>query len=186
MAAGSDGLGVASFGDEAEATIRALIDVVGAPDIATGWQDPRDPSNKPLWPGCPGTTARLLQWTGSLRAVFTNWDGNLSAPGGTVPEPFFARYGLLHTSPVRTADGASPGMTLCEARAIYGARISISDRPDDAVELYSFAIDGTGSPLTRTGPLRGWLFPPDGADTEQGPDDNWTIGAFTAGVSSTP
>lgn len=183
LAAGSDGLGVASFGDEAEGVIQALIGVLGAPDVDTGWQDPTDPSNQPLWPGCPGTTARLLQWTGNLGVLFTDWDGDLSTPGGTLPERYFAGYGLWQSTSVRTVDGASPGMTLADARAIYGVRISISDLPDDAVGLYSFAVDGTGSPLTRTGPLRGWLFPPAVEDGQQGPDDDWTIGALTAGVS---
>jgi hypothetical protein len=190
LVARNDGLGVVSFGEEAEAAIETLIDVLGAPEVDTGWQDPTDPASEPLWPGCPGTTARLLQWTDNLGAVFTNWDGSLSTPTGTVPNPYFAGYGLFQTTTVRTIDGASPGMTLSQARDIYGDRLSVSDQPDEAVELYSFAIDGTGSPLTRTGPLRGWLFPPDGADGGQGPEgpgDDWTIGALTVGVScSTP
>ena len=186
LVAADDGLTLVSFGGEAEGAIDALIGVLGSPDVDTGWQDPTDPANEPLWPGCPGATARLLQWTGNLGVLFTDWDGDLTTPGGTVPEPYFAGYGLWDTTSVRTVDGASPGMALAEARGIYSDRLWVSDRPDEAVELYSFAIDGTGSPLTKTGPLRGWLFPPDGTDPAQaadGPGDDWTIGAFTAGVS---
>jgi hypothetical protein len=153
VVAANDGLTLVSFGDEAEGAIDALIGVLGSPDVDTGWQDPTDPANEPLWPGCPGATARLLQWTGNLGALFTDWNGDLTTPGGTVPEPYFAGYGLWGTTSVRTVDGASPGMTLAEARGIYGDRLWVSDRPDEGVELYSFAIDGTGSPLTKTGPL---------------------------------
>lgn len=186
LVAGNDGLTLVSFGDEAEAAIATLTGVLGPPDVDTGWQDPADPANTPLWPGCPGATARLLQWTDNLGALFTDWNADLSTPRGTVPERHFAGYGLWQTTTIRTVDGASPGMTLADARAIYGDRLTVSDRPDDAVELYSFAIDGTGSPLTRTGPLRGWLFPPDHPDSDgipKGPGDDWTIGALTAGVS---
>ena len=68
-------------------------------------------TNEGVWPGCPGTTARLLQWTDNLGAVFTNWDGDLSTPTGTVPDPYFAGYGLWPTTTVRTIDGASPPTT---------------------------------------------------------------------------
>lgn len=185
LVAADDGLTLVSFGDEAEGAIEALVTMLGSPDVDTGWQDPTDPANEPLWPGCPGATARLLQWTGDLGAVFTDWDGDPSIPGGAVPEPYFAGYGLWDTTPVRTVDGASPGMTLAVVRDIYGDRLWVSDRPDEAVELYSFAIDGTGSPLTKTGPLRGWLFPPEGTDPTpaDGPWDDWIVRAFTAGVS---
>ncbi|MGF1597935.1 MAG: hypothetical protein ACFCVK_13545 [Acidimicrobiales bacterium] len=189
LVATDGGLTLVSFGDEAEVTIQTLIGVLGPPDVDTGWQDPTDPANE-LWPGCPGATARALVWTGNIGTVFTDWDGDLSKAGGTVPEPYFAGYGLWPTTSIPTVDGGSPGSTLAEARAIYGDRLWVSDQPDGAVELYSFAIDGTGSPLTKTGPLRGWLFPPDGADpalAADGPGDDWTLDAFTAGVScSTP
>jgi hypothetical protein len=189
LVAANNGLTLVSFGEEAEAAIAVLTGVLGSPDVDTGWQDPSDPASEPLWPGCPGATARLLQWTGNLGVLFTDWNGDLSTPRGSVSPPYFAGYGLWPTTSIRTVDGASSGMTLAEARAIYGDRLSVSDRPDDAVELFSFAIDGTGSPLTRTGSLRGWLFPP-GTDSGQpadSPSDEWTIGALTAGVScSTP
>ncbi len=186
LVAANDGFTLVSFGAEVERAIAVLTGVLGPPAVDTGWQDPTDPASE-LWPGCPGATARLLQWTGNLGVLFTDWNGDLSTPGGSVSQPYFAGYGLWPTSSIRTVDGASPGMTLAQARAIYGDRLSVSDRPDDAVELYSFAIDGTGSPLTRNGPLRGWLFPPESDQTQEGPGDSWTIDALTAGVScSTP
>ncbi len=193
VVASADGLGVVTFGDEAEGAITALTTALGAPDVDTGWADPTDPANEPLWPGCPGRMARLLQWTGSLGAVFTDWDGDLSAPGGTVATPYFAGYGLWPTSPILTVDGASAGGTLGELRAVYADRLFVSSEPDLAVDLYWFAVDGDGSPLFRTGGLRGWLYPPGFFDqntpTQPGtpPDDTWTAAAFTAGVScSTP
>lgn len=140
-----------SFGDEADVTIQTLIGVLGPPDVDTGWQDPTDPANE-LWPGCPGATARALQWTGNIGAVFTDRDGDLSKAGGTVSEPYFAGYGLWLATSIPTLDGGSPGSTLAEARAIYGDRLWVSDQPDGAVELYSLANRCDREPADHDGP----------------------------------
>ncbi|MDH5238505.1 MAG: hypothetical protein OEW85_12905, partial [Acidimicrobiia bacterium] len=180
LVATGDGLGVASFGDEAEVAIGAITERLGAPSVDTGWKDPRDPANESLWPGCPGTLARMLQWTDNLSAVFTNWDGDLNQPAGTVETPTFSGYVLWSTTDVETPEGAGPGTTLAELRTLYGDRLFVADQPDDAIGQYVWAMDGTWSPLHRTGGLRGWLLPPEGATGE--PRDDWTAGSFTAGV----
>ncbi len=75
---------------------------------------------------------------------------------------------------------------MAEARDICGDRLWVSDRPYEAVELFSFAIDGTRSPLSKTGLLRGRLFPPEGTESNAGRASQETTlesGALVAGVS---
>jgi hypothetical protein len=190
----SEGLGVVHFGDDAEATIEMLASVLGSPDLDTGWQDPSLPSSEPLWPGCPGTSARLLSWDEpGLGIVLTDWAQNdLSSPGdarASVGSPYFAGYGVgaVGSSLLRTQEGAYPGLVLPKLRELYGERLFVSPQPDPAVGLHWFAIDGTGSPLTKTGGIRGWLFEPDinSPNYQAGlrPGKAFETRSFTAGLS---
>ena len=73
----------------------------------------------------------------------------------------------------------------------YTDRLFISPDPDGAVGLYWFAIDGIGSPLTKMGGIRGWLFEPDinAPDYQPGlePGEAFETRGFAVGLScSTP
>ena len=156
------------FGDDAGAVIETLTGILGTPDYDSGWLDPSLPASEPLWPGCPGATARLLSWDEpGLSIVLTDWAQNdLQNPGdarASTGSPYFAGYGVAAAEPpqLRTPEGAYPGLTLPELQELFGERLFVSPEPDEAVGLYWFAIDGTGSPLTRMGGIRGWLFEPD-------------------------
>jgi len=192
------GLAMVHFGDDALAVLETLNGFLGTPDYDSGWLDPSLPSSEPLWPGCPGATARLLSWDEpGLSIVLTDWTQNdLQSPGdarASTGSPYFAGYGVTSAEPAQlcTPEGACPGMTLVELQHLYGERLFVSPQPDEAVGLYWFAIDGTGSPLTKTGGIRGWLFEPDinSPDYEPGlqPGEALESRGFTVGLScSTP
>ena len=186
------------FGDDAEAVIEVLNGIFGLPDVDSGWQDPSLPASEPLWPGCLGTTARLLSWDEpGLSIILTDWAQNdLQSPGdarASTGSPYFAGYSVSAAEPPQlwTPEGAYPGMTLPELKRLYGERVFVSPDPEGAVGLYWFAIDGTGSPLTKMGGIRGWLFEPDinSPDYQPGlePGEAFETRGFTVGLScSTP
>ncbi len=179
------GLGVTRVGDDPATTLASLTAIFGEPDFDTGWADPSVPNTEYLWPGCPGTRARIVAWPDAVGVLFTNWD--VASPDGraTVDEPFFAGAGLQVNSQIPTAEGLRSGDRLAAAREVYADRLTISG-PNQAVGLYAFAIDGTGSPLTRIGGIRGWVFwpdYPDGGQPDGPPTGEWQLRSIVAGVS---
>ncbi len=179
------GIGVAQFGDDPDQTIAVVTGLLGAPHLDSGWGDPTDSTNEYLWPGCPGTVARVVAWEGHLGLVFTDWDESDDRTA-SLAEPVFAGAGLWRTSPIPTDTGVSSLDRLAVVRAAYGDRLSVSDRPDDAVGLYWFSIDGTEGPLHRIGGVRGWLFWPDypgGTSLDGSPDETWLVAGLTSGVT---
>lgn len=190
LALTSDGLGVVSFGADPDETVAVLTGLLGPPSFDTGWGDPSDSANQYLWPGCPGSIARIVSWEGSLGAVFTDWDSASGDMTARLDEPVFAGAGLWRDSAVGTEDGIFSGDTLGRLREVYGPRLFISDVADDAVGLFWFAIDGDGSALARTGAIRGWLFWPEypvspaaGAEPAGRPTDAFIAAGFTSGVT---
>jgi hypothetical protein len=63
-----DGLGIASFGDSADATIATVTAVLGEPDQDSGWVEPLSIGT------CAGTEARFVAW-GSLYLYFSDESG---------------------------------------------------------------------------------------------------------------
>jgi hypothetical protein len=63
-----DGLGIASFGDSADATVAAATAVLGEPDQDSGWVEPLSIG------ACAGTEARFVAW-GSLYLYFSDESG---------------------------------------------------------------------------------------------------------------
>ena len=183
----ADGLGLVDFGTDAEQALEVLVGLLGEPEFDTGWGDPSDPASDDLWPGCPGSVARLIAWPGILGIGFTDWDPSSPDRLDTLAEPYFAGAGLHPDTPIRTAEGAGPGDTLGALRAIYGSQLVVSDEPEDqAVGLYSWSLDTEVGPLHRLGGVRGWLFWPGsraGAAPEGPPTDDWTAEAWTSGMS---
>jgi hypothetical protein len=173
----SDGLGVVNFGDEAGQALAVLIEILGPTDFDTGWGDPSVETSEYLWPGCPGSVARLVSWEGVMGVGFTDWDQRSEDPRATLDTPYLAGAGLWLDSPVTTPDGARSGDTVGQLRAIYGDRLSITYTEDGPLPAV-FAIDGTAKngSLDRTGGLRGNI------QDDIVTDDSMTVG-WTAGVS---
>lgn len=164
----ADGLGVVDFGDEAEAVLAVLVETLGRPDFDTGWADPSIEANEPLWPGCPGTAARIVTWDDVMGVVFTDWDQTSDNLRVTVGTPYLAGAGLWPDSPITTPDGARSGDTVGRLRAIYGDRLSVAST-EGYPTPWVFAIDGAGG-------LRGSI------QDDIVTDDSMTVG-WTAGVS---
>jgi len=95
---GRDGLGVARFCDDAEATIATMTALAGPADDDTGWVDPITISS------CPGTVARRVTW-GALDLYF----GDESSFASGVEHFFGYSYGN-----VDGFDVAPPGLSTPE------------------------------------------------------------------------
>jgi hypothetical protein len=108
-----DGLGVASFGDDADATVAAVTAVLGASELDSGWVEPMTIG------ACAGTEARFVAW-GSLYAYFS--DESAVSDGG---RHFFGySYGSeqdLEAIPegLATPEGIGLGTTVEFLRAAY-------------------------------------------------------------------
>jgi hypothetical protein len=136
----------------------------------------------------------LLSWDEpGLGIVLTDWAQNdPSSPGdarASVGDPYFAGYGVgaVGSPLLQTQEGAYPGLALPKLHELYRERLFVSPQPDPAVGLHWFAIDGTGSPLTKSGGIRGWLFEPDmnSPNYQPGlqPGEAFETRSFTAGLS---
>jgi hypothetical protein len=108
-----DGLGLVSFGDEPEAVIEAVTEVLGTPSDDTGWSEPLSIS------ACPGTEVRRVEW--SALALFF---GDESAVATGTRHLFAYAYGTvedLEAEPagLATPEGIGLGSTVAYLRAAY-------------------------------------------------------------------
>lgn len=108
-----DGLGIVSFGDDADATIAAVTAVLGESDNDSGWVDPLSIG------ACAGEQARFVAW-GSLYLYFSDE----SAFGHGEPHFFGYSYGSesdLEAIPegLATTEGIGLGTTVAFLRAAY-------------------------------------------------------------------
>lgn len=108
-----DGLGIATFGDNADATIAAVTAVLGESDNDSGWVDPLSIG------ACAGQQARFVAW-GSLYLYFSDE----SAFGHGDPHFFGYSYGSesdLEVIPegLATTEGIGLGTTVAFLRAAY-------------------------------------------------------------------
>ncbi len=127
-----EGLGIAAFGDEAEAVLAALAGVLGPPV-----------DDRPLG-SCPsGEADRLVQF-GQLAVLFGGgrfvaWDAG--PPSGALP-------------PLTTAEGIGVGSSVAELRGAYGQRLQLD--PDDpfgpVFEITTPPPGRLAGTLTGTGP----------------------------------
>ncbi len=108
-----DGLGIVSFGDDADDTIAAVTAVLGESDNDSGWVDPMSIG------ACAGEQARFVAW-GSLYLYFSDE----SAFGHGEPHFFGYSYGSesdLEAIPegLATTEGIGLGTTVAFLRAAY-------------------------------------------------------------------
>lgn len=108
-----DGLGLVSFGDEPEATITAVTEVLGPPTDDTGWAEPLSIST------CPGSKVRRVSW-GALSLLF----GDESSVASGTPHLFAYAYGSatdLEAEPpgLATAEGIGLGSPVAYLKAAY-------------------------------------------------------------------
>lgn len=127
-----DGLGVAAFGDEAEAVLAGLAAVLGPPG-----------DDRPLG-SCPsGEADRLVQFA-ELGVLFDGgrfvaWD--VGPASGALP-------------PLATAEGVGVGSSIAQLRAAYGERLRL-DPEDPFGPVFEVATPPPGrlaGTLTGTGP----------------------------------
>lgn len=127
-----DGLGVAAFGDEAEAVLAGLAGVLGPPA-----------DDRPLG-SCPsGEADRLVQFA-ELGVLFDGgrfvaWD--VGPASGALP-------------PLATAEGVGVGSSIAQLRAAYGDRLRL-DPEDPFGPVFEIATPPPGrlaGTLTGTGP----------------------------------
>jgi hypothetical protein len=112
-----DGLGIVSFGDDAETAVAALESVLGPPEVDSGWEE---------W-YCTAGLVRNLQW-GGLYVLFTEGPTRWSTGG---PHLVFYSYGLEEGGdPLRltTPEGISLGSFVSDLEGVYGKALEINDR----------------------------------------------------------
>lgn len=127
-----DGLGLAAFGEEADAVLARLAGVLGPPG-----------DDRPLG-SCPsGEADRLVQFAELAvlfgRGRFVAWD--VGPPSAALP-------------PLATAEGIGVGASLADVRSAYGDRLRVD--PDDPFgPVFEVAVPAPGrlaGTLTGTGP----------------------------------
>ena len=110
---GRDGLGIASFGDDADSAVAAVTAVLGEPDTDSGWVEPMTIG------ACAGAEARFVAW-GALYVYFADE----SAAGAGERHFFGYSYGSvgdLEAIPegLATPEGIGLGTTVEFLRAAY-------------------------------------------------------------------
>jgi hypothetical protein len=133
----ASGLGQVVFGTDADQTISAITEMVGAPSEDTGW----DPFN---FPTCPGEQVRVVRWA-SLEVFFsdgaTDW-----APAGT---PHFFHYGHSvfagsgESLDLATENGVRLGTTVAELKEAYGPDVLVIEDPSFG-GLWEVDVPGAG------------------------------------------
>jgi hypothetical protein len=128
-----DGLGLVTFGDDPDATIAAVTEVLGAPTEDTGWADPLSIS------ACPGTQVRRVSW-GALSLFF----GDESPIASGTLHLFAYAYGsadVLDAEPagLATDDGIGLGSTVAYLKAAYPG-VVIEPGEEGIIEP-SFVVD---------------------------------------------
>jgi hypothetical protein len=132
---GADGLGLVTFGDEPDAAVAALTDVLRPPTEDTGWVEPLSLS------ACPGTEIRRVSWD-ALSLFF----GDESRVASGSRHLFAYAYGTaedLEGEPVglATDQGIGLGTTVEYLEAAY-PDVVIEPGEDGVIEP-SFFVDET-------------------------------------------
>ncbi|MDQ3469511.1 MAG: hypothetical protein M3487_07070 [Actinomycetota bacterium] len=134
-----DGLAVAAFGTDADATVAAVTAALGAPTEDTGWVDPLTIST------CAGTELRRVSW-GVLSLLFGD-------PAGAGARVFFAySYGDVsglggQPAGLVTPEGLGLGTPVVDLRTAYPA-VTINAGEEGLVESSFFVDDALAGLLT--------------------------------------
>lgn len=113
-----DGLGVARFGDEAEAALARLREAMGTPNTLSKWL----PMERSLWGVCPGSEVRGAKW-GDLWVLFS--DRSELSKERHLSGWLLGGSSALGRTELKTAEGIALGSTLAELRAAYGDRLRL-------------------------------------------------------------
>lgn len=145
-----DGLGVASFGAEAEAAIADLTTALGLPDADSGWID-----SFSTFGTCPGAEVRVVRWD-ELEAYFTDSPAAVADypdPGGPHFFSWRAATFVDDEPPSRgfaTDDAISPGTPLGVLREAYGeAQVQVVY--EDAFDIWFLDVAAAGLSGTVSG-----------------------------------
>jgi hypothetical protein len=138
---GRDGLGVVTFGTEAEPAIAAVSAALGAPTEDTGWVDPITISN------CAGEELRRVSW-GTLSLLF----GDPAGSGSGRRQFFASSYGSvaeLGGAPegLRTPEGLGLGATVAQLRGAY-PQVQITPGEEGLIEPSFYVDDNLSGLLT--------------------------------------
>ena len=113
-----DGLGVASFGDDAEDALARLREAMGKPNTLSKWL----PMERSLWGACPGSEVRGAKW-GDLLVLFS--DRSELSDERHVSGWFLGGASVYGRTTLRTPEGIGLGSTVAELRTAYGDRLSM-------------------------------------------------------------
>lgn len=113
-----DGLGVARFGDEAEAALAKLRDAMGTPNTLSKWL----PMERSLWGTCPGSEVRGAKW-GDLWVLFS--DRSELSEQRHLSGWLLGGSSALGRTELKTSEGIGLSSTLAELRAAYGDRLTL-------------------------------------------------------------
>ena len=130
---GPDGVGVARFGDDAEAAMDALSAALGKPDTDSGWK-----GSFSEYGTCPGARVRGQGWK-SFTALFVEGTTDLRPDGK--PHLFGFLYGgegKPSEPRLVTANAIGLGSTVRQLRASYGDRVETFD--DTVTEQTAFRV----------------------------------------------
>lgn len=129
-----DGLGAFRFGADPDQVIVGLTLRWGPPDSDSGWISAGSATHAPFGP-CPGTVVRAVTW-GSFAVLFSDgatpwgragtrhfftWQYQVDDLTRPAPDPGGNRPAL------KTAEGASVGITVRKLQAAYGDRLELFD-----------------------------------------------------------
>lgn len=112
------GLGVAQFGDEAEAALANLREAMGTPNTLSKWL----PMERSLWGVCPGSEVRGAKW-GDLWVLFS--DRSELSDERHLSGWMLGGSSALGRTELKTTEGIALGSTLAELREAYGQRLSL-------------------------------------------------------------
>ena len=132
LALRGDGLGVASFGDEADTVIEAMTAELGEPSKDTGWA-----SEDSEYGTCSGGPVRGVQWGEGLVLLFT--DGDTTYGSGE----HLTSWRLAGAPPpVATATGLGYGATADDAEDLYPGGVETVPAEDPFPSFLRIAAEG--------------------------------------------
>jgi hypothetical protein len=136
LALRGDGLGIAAFGDDAEAAIDAVTSELGAPSKDTGWTDRGNEYGT-----CPGDSVRGIQWGEGLVLLFI--DGDTAVGTGQ----HLSSWRLAGAPPaIATATGLGYGATAADAEDLYPGDVERVPAEDPFPSFLRIAAEG--GPIT--------------------------------------